>query len=421
MHNRTDIPVMVGVLREYGVWRGMLFSAMFAAFILALMESDAALAQHASHDLPGAARLLTTAPTMPPTDLSNESGAVQLKLAREQGQATQQALDWVLGHAAASGQIRAGEYKVAYAIAPPEGWYDLQDGHLTWHEPRGSNAHLRVIVRDGADGRIVPELNVRATVSDAVGTMAKTAILPFGWYPLLNAYGANLHLPRAGLYHLRVEISPPQFRRHDPENGERFTHPVQAEFDPFTIDPQALTSQRPLSDFATDQLALAKAQGAALSHTVDAMWAQAVSGAARPVGDYRVGYAVEYAEAYWYYTSDGDFEYKIGVEQSAEKNAHVEVVPLDARSGRFIPGLHVTATLFDTGGHKIGTHRQPFMWHPWLYHYGENWRIPESGVYKLRVRFQPPEFRRYGRAAGKRFAKPVDIEFDHVRMETGQK
>jgi hypothetical protein len=60
------------------------------------------------------------------------------------------------------------------------------------------------------------------------------------------------------------------------------------------------------------------------------------------------------------------------------------------------------------------------MWHPWLYHYGANWRVPGSGAYAVEVRFQPPAYRRYGRT-GRRFADSVATAFAGARVLTGEK
>jgi hypothetical protein len=56
-----------------------------------------------------------------------------------------------------------------------------------------------------------------------------------------------------------------------------------------------------------------------------------------------------------------------------EENVHVEVSVRDASGGRFVPGVRVFATLIDPDGNEVGTHEQPLIWHPMIYHYGRNW------------------------------------------------
>jgi Fe2+ transport protein len=83
--------------------------------------------------------------------------------------------------------------------------------------------------------------------------------------------------------------------------------------------------------------------------------------------------------------------------------------------------LMVRATLIDADGNEVGTHRQPFLWRPWLYHYGRNRTVPGDGDYTLRVRVEPPEFPRHDKTNGRRFVEPVEVEFRDVAIKTGRK
>ena len=93
----------------------------------------------------------------------------------------------------------------------------------------------------------------------------------------------------------------------------------------------------------------------------------------------------------------------------------------DAGDGRFLPGLTVHATLVDARGEEVGTHVQPFLWHPWLFHYGRNWKVPGDGDYTLRVRVEAPEYDRHDHENGCRFVEPAEVEFSGVKIRTGQK
>lgn len=353
---------------------------------------------------------------------STEATEAQLNLAHKQGYAEERAEKWYLTHAApAAHQQPAGEYIVAYALSAPEGWYDLAGETLAWHPPAaGATAHLRVFVRDAADDRPLPGLTVRATFTPAGGAPLAPQELPTGWYPLLSAYGDNVALP-AGTYHLRLDISRLPFRRHDPYNGDRLTHAAVVEFDKVPL-PTTLARQAPLSDAAAAATELAQAQGDAYHETLAALYDDTNSGAARPVGDYLAGYALDYALAAWEFDKDKNkFIYEIDTEESARFNAHVEATVQEARTGRFVPGLHLTASLADAQGHDLGTHELPFEWHPWVFHYGENWRVPRSGFYRLRLHADAPAFRRYGREVGRVFGHGFDVAFDSVRVVTGAK
>ena len=315
----------------------------------------------------------------------------------------------------------AGEYQVSYVLSAPEGWYN--SASTDWQPPKaGTTAHLRVFVRDRADGRLVPGVQVQAAFVNPAGQTVLTQTLPYGWYPLLEGYGDNLILP-PGAYRLNLSLSAMPFRRHDPYNGDRFGHPAEADFASVTL-PAGLSGQPPLTEAEEKQTTLMKIRGEAYHETTLAMYKQANDGKNKPVGDYRVGYAIEYAEAYWYFpemehhnnetahsaqssaATLGKLYYTTKVEASARRNGHVEISVQDERTGRFMPGLRVTGTLTDAENHNVGTQAIPFMWHPWLYHYGENWRVNRSGTYHLHVHADAPPTVASGAKRAERWRNP---------------
>ncbi len=169
----------------------------------------------------------------------------------------------------------------------------------------------------------------------------------------------------------------------------------------------------PRTDEVTpDQMEAAKSQGAAYGAALQLMVERVASGGAEQrAGEYLVAYAVEEAEG-MYAPSDGALEWH----EPDEENCHLEVSVRDAGDGRFVPGLTVSATIIDDEGHEIGTHEQPMLWHPMIYHYGRNWAVPGTGTYRVRVHIDPAPFMRHDRVNGRRFAEPVDCEFDDVRI-----
>ncbi len=164
------------------------------------------------------------------------------------------------------------------------------------------------------------------------------------------------------------------------------------------------------------QLDLAKAQGQSFDRAVKEMTRHEAHGRETRAGDYLVGIAVEDAEG-MYHMRDGRLEWA----NPSDENAHIEVVVRDGADGRFIPQLRVRVTVLSKDGHEVGTHEQPFLWHPWLYHYGRNWTVPHDGEYTIRVHIDAPAFGRHDKTNGCRFASPVDVEFAGVHIETGQK
>jgi hypothetical protein len=145
-------------------------------------------------------------------------------------------------------------------------------------------------------------------------------------------------------------------------------------------------------------------------------------GGEQEAGHYRIGYAVEEAEGVYEWT-DGMYEWTDGGlvwRDPSEESVHVEVSVRDASDGRFVPGVRVFVTLIDPDGNEVGTHEQPLIWHPMIYHYGRNWVVPSNGEYALRVRVEPPTFMRHDEVNSRRFTEPVEVEFTGVKVERGQ-
>ncbi len=56
----------------------------------------------------------------------------------------------------------------------------------------------------------------------------------------------------------------------------------------------------------------------------------------------------------------------------------MEIAPVDPRTGRFLPVANVRGTILHADGGEIAGYEVPLMWHPWLYHYGKNIRVPHG-------------------------------------------
>lgn len=165
------------------------------------------------------------------------------------------------------------------------------------------------------------------------------------------------------------------------------------------------------------QLLLARAEGEAYGRALAEMTQnEADDGDQIEAGDFLVGYAIEEAEG-MYSWDDGQLRWT----DPTDENAHVEIAVRDARDGRFVPGLEVVVALATSDGHEVGTHEQPFLWHPWLHHYGRNWKVPGDGQYRLAVHIEPAGFMRHDKQNGARFVEPVDVEWPAVTIRTGQK
>lgn len=174
--------------------------------------------------------------------------------------------------------------------------------------------------------------------------------------------------------------------------------------------------QVPSDEAKAEQLRLAEEQGDAYGRALGLMTHKVAHGGQTRAGEYLVGWAVEEAEGM--YVPQGG---KLVWQEPQEENAHVEISVRDGADGRFLPGLTVHATLLDPDGNEVGTHLQPFLWHPWIFHYGRNWRVPCDGKYTLRVRIDMPNFPRHDKRNGCRYTEPVEVEFTGVQIQRGCK
>ena len=107
-------------------------------------------------------------------------------------------------------------------------------------------------------------------------------------------------------------------------------------------------------------------------------------------------------------------------EAAEEANVHLEIAVADAADGRFVPALDITLTVLD-GDRELFTTTMPFLWHPYLYHYGTNAKVPGEGPYTVRVRIEAPTFMRHDPVNGKRYAEPVQVLFEDRRFTPGRK
>ncbi len=170
------------------------------------------------------------------------------------------------------------------------------------------------------------------------------------------------------------------------------------------------------SEADAKQLELAREQGAAYRKALEYMAEEvAHDGGMQPADQYIIGYAIEEAEG-MYMWADG----KLVWHDPEEENLHVEIAVCDASDGRFVPGLTVTGTLIDPDGNEVGTHEHPLLWHPMIYHYGRNWKVPADGTYTLKVRVDPPTFMRHDEVNGRRFEETIETVFKSVEVERGQ-
>lgn len=175
--------------------------------------------------------------------------------------------------------------------------------------------------------------------------------------------------------------------------------------------------QKPSDEADQNQLDMAQKEGEAYQASLEYMANEvADNGATKQEGDYIVGLAQERAEGMYMLEEPGKLSWK----EPGDKNCHIEVSVSDRADKRFIPGLSIKATLESAEGKKIGPFKVPFLWHPGLYHYGANIKVPGDGKYTVTVEIAPPDFMRHDKINGQRYKDAVTVEFKNFAVKAGQ-
>lgn len=176
-------------------------------------------------------------------------------------------------------------------------------------------------------------------------------------------------------------------------------------------------TRQPSDEADQNQLDMARAEGDGYQKSLDYMVNEvADTGAKQIAGDYIVGFAQERAEGMYMLKGEDNLEWM----EVGDENCHLEISVSDAADGRFIPYLTIQATLVAEDDQTVGPLEIPFLWHPGLFHYGRNLRVPGDGRYTLRVFIEPPTFMRHDRVNGTRYTKSVEVEFKDVYIKTGR-
>jgi hypothetical protein len=172
---------------------------------------------------------------------------------------------------------------------------------------------------------------------------------------------------------------------------------------------------RPSNEADPGQLGIATGEGDAYGQALRAMDRE--SGATVvAAGEYLVAFVQEEAEG-MYGLDGGELVWH---ESPDDANAHLEIAVADAADGRFVPGLDVRLTLAD-GGRELLRTPMPFLWHPFLYHYGANVRVPGPGPYLVRAVIEAPTFMRHDPVNGRRYGARVQADFPDQSFTPGRK
>ena len=162
---------------------------------------------------------------------------------------------------------------------------------------------------------------------------------------------------------------------------------------------------------------LAVAQGDTYALALDEMKEEDVS-ASIQVDDYIISLACEDAEGMYMYNSKDTLAWMI---PEKSDNQHFEVVVQDKDDKRFIPGLEIHAQLLGENKKIVAEMVVPFIWHPFLFHYGTNCKIPKAGKYYAKIHIKKPPFHRHDEVYGKRYKKDVSVTLGPIKLKPGRK
>ncbi len=166
-----------------------------------------------------------------------------------------------------------------------------------------------------------------------------------------------------------------------------------------------------------EQERLVRAQGEAYRASYDRLMAEDPHLEAE-AGDYLVTASFEPAEGMYVPAPDGSLRW---MAPSEEQNQHLEVIVRDRRDGRFIPALDVHLRLLDRAGSTALETDVPFIWHPFVLHYGVDGCIPGEGDYTAVVSIPAPRFARHDEVRGRRYEDPVEVRLGPVHLTPGRK
>ncbi|MCJ8503771.1 iron transporter [Kocuria flava] len=149
------------------------------------------------------------------------------------------------------------------------------------------------------------------------------------------------------------------------------------------------------------------AQYATLTDEVEAEGGRTTS------GDWEVAYIVEPAEP-WFETTG---EEPTRREPAAGETHHLEIIPIDAATGRIVPDVPIRLEVLDENG-EVVDEKELMFFHAEFFHYAHNFSIPAAGEYTLRATLQPPQSPRHGESLEElTLLEPATVTFENVRLE----
>jgi hypothetical protein len=162
---------------------------------------------------------------------------------------------------------------------------------------------------------------------------------------------------------------------------------------------------------------LAADQGKAYEASYDMLMAEDPH-AETEVDDYRITASFEPAEGMYGMGPDGSLRWETPRDGN---NQHFEVIVRDRHDGRFLPQLEIHLRVLDGGRKQAAEMTVPFIWHPFVFHYGIDGQIPSEGDYTAQVTIPAPRFHRHDEVRGRRYQRDVTVQLGPVHLKPGTK
>lgn len=135
----------------------------------------------------------------------------------------------------------------------------------------------------------------------------------------------------------------------------------------------------------------------------------AAEGGETESGPWRIAYIVEPAEP-WFV--DGRFR-----EPAARETHHIEILPIEAETGRLVPEVPIRLEVIDSNRKVVDGKELDFFYSDEFFHYASNFSVPESGTYTLRATLDAPDFPRHGEEGeAPALAEGAEVTFDDVEL-----
>lgn len=129
-------------------------------------------------------------------------------------------------------------------------------------------------------------------------------------------------------------------------------------------------------------------------------------------GNWRVAYIVERAEP-WFEPVDGTLRFR---EPAPAETHHIEVIPVEAKSGRIVPQVPIRLEVLDANGQVVDA-KDLFFLYSEFFHYANNFSVPTAGHYTLRATLAPPTFLRHGEQGQQPpLSEGTTVEFRDVEL-----